>query len=271
MEGKDMNKHLKKVVAHHDWWAETYDSDYFEHFAIYHMVTLNNIRRFVPKEKGATILDVGGGTGIWSIELAKMGYKVVLTDISEGMLAKAKIKVKEHGLEKQIKIMISDIRNMPEFSDNHFDMVLCQGDPLSYCGDHKRALSECVRILKPGGTLIASVDNRASALAWLKDSTDREAVKRLLETGEVEMPTGKEEFTYTIHAFTPEELRGLFESNGLQVERIIGKPVIAPRLSFFKSEDPEVQKWLYNLELKYNDDPAFYPRAGHLEIVGRKT
>jgi hypothetical protein len=121
-----------------------------------------------------------------------------------------------------------------------------------------------------GGVLIASVDNRASALAWLKDTEDREAVQRFLETGEVEMPTGKEEFTYTIHAFTPEELRDLFESNGLRVERIIGKPVIAPRLSFFKSEDPEIQEWLYELELKYNDDPAFYPRAGHLEIVGRK-
>jgi len=265
-----MNKHLKKVAAHHDWWAETYDSDYFEHYALYHKVTLDNIRRFVPKEKGATILDAGGGTGIWSIELAKMGYNVVLTDISKGMLDKAKKKIEELDLHSQIGIMVSDICNMPEFSDNHFAMVLCQGDPLSYCGDHKKALAECVRVLKPGGVLIASVDNRASALAWLKDTTDREAVQQLLETGEVEMPTGKEEFTYTVHAFTPEQLKDLFESNGLQVERIIGKPVIAPRLSFFKSEKAEIQEWLYNLELKYNDDPAFYPRSGHLEIVGRK-
>jgi hypothetical protein len=84
------------------------------------------------------------------------------------------------------------------------------------------------------------------------------------------MPTEKEEYTYTIHAFTPEELRDLFESNDLSVERIIGKLVIAPRLFFYKSEDPAIQEWLYNLELKYNDNPAFYPRAGHLEIAGRK-
>ena len=270
MMKENLNKHLKKVAAHHDWWAETYDSDYFENYALYHKITLDNIRRFVPVEKGATILDAGGGTGIWSIELAKMGYNLVLTDISKRMLDKAKKKIEELGLNTQIEIMVSDICNMPEFSDSHFAMVLCQGDPLSYCGNHKKALAECVRVLKAGGALIASVDNRASALAWLKDSTDREAVQRFLETGEVEMPAEKEEFIYTIHAFTPEELRDLFESNGLQVERIIGKPVIAPRLSFYKSEDPEIQEWLYNLELKYNGDPAFYPRAGHLEIVGRK-
>lgn len=28
----------------------------------------------IPKDKGATILDAGGGTRIWSIELAKIGY-----------------------------------------------------------------------------------------------------------------------------------------------------------------------------------------------------
>ena len=38
-----MNEHLKKVVAHHDWWAETYDSDYFRNFALYHKVFLLKI------------------------------------------------------------------------------------------------------------------------------------------------------------------------------------------------------------------------------------
>jgi ubiquinone/menaquinone biosynthesis C-methylase UbiE len=265
-----MNEHLKRVAAHHDWYSGTYDSNYFESLALYHKVTLDNIRRFVPEENGALILDAGGGTGIWSIELAKMGYRVVLTDISKEMLKKAKKKVKEPGLESQIEIIVSNICNMPEFSDNHFDMVLCEGDPLSYCGDHNRAIVEFVRVVKPGGVVVASVDNRASALNWLRDKNDHNAVQRLLETGEVMIPEEREEFSFTVHTFTPEELRELFESNGLLVERIIGKLVIAHRLPWFKSKDPAIQEWLYNLELKYNDNPAFYPWAGHLEIAGRK-
>ena len=54
------------------------------------------------------------------------------------------------------------------------------------------------------------------------------------------------------------------------MERIIGKPVITRRLSWSKSEDPAVQEWFYRMELKYNDDPAFYPWGGHLEIARRK-
>ena len=265
-----MNGQLTKVAAHHDCWSETYDSDYFERLALYHRVTLANIRRFVPEEKGALVLDAGGGTGVWSIELARMGYRVVLTDVSKGMLQKAKKKVEELGLESQIEIVVSDICSMPEFPDHRFAMVLCEGDPLSYCGDPHSAIGEFVRVVEPGGAVIASVDNRASALNWLRDNNDRDAVQRLLETGEVVMPQEREAFRYIVHAFTPEELRTLFESHGLSVERIIGKLAVARRLPWSESKDPTVQAWLYDLELQYNDDPAFYPWAGHLEIVGRK-
>ncbi len=268
--GIGMNEQLEKVAAHHDWEAKTYDADYFERFTLHHKVTLDNILRFVPEEKGGTILDAGGGTGIWSIELAKIGYHVVLTDISRGMLEKAKKKVSALKLDNYIEIRVSNICHMPEFKDNQFAMVLCEGDPLSYCGDHHAAIRELVRVVQLKGRVIASVDNRATALGWFKDKDDREAVQRLLETGKVVPPQEREEFSYVNHAFTPEELRELFESNGLSVERIIGKPVIAHRFAWSKSEDPKVQDWLYHLELKYNDDPAFYPWGIHLEIVGRK-
>lgn len=266
----DMNEHLKKVVAHHDWWSETYDSDYFENFTLYHRVTLDNIRRFLPKQKDVPILDAGGGTGIWSIELAKMGYRVVLTDISQEMLKKAEEKISAMGLTNQVEITISNICHMPEFGDRQFAMALCEGDPLSYCGDHHAAIKELVRVVKSDGIIIASVDNRANALNWLRETEDQEAIQRLLETGEVVMPTQRDEFRYAVHAFTPEEFRELFEANGLTVERIIGKPVIARRLSCFNSEDPVIQRWLYDVETRYNSDPAYYPWAGHLEIVGRK-
>lgn len=265
-----MDEHLKRVIAHHDWWSETYNSDYFKHFALYHKITLDNIRRFLPKKKSTSILDAGGGTGIWSIELAKMGYRVVLTDISQGMLEKARKKASELKLDNQIEIRISNICNMPEFEDNQFAVVLCEGDPLSYCGDHHAAIKELVRVVQRGGIVIASVDNRISALGWLREKGDRKALQRLLEKGEVMFPPDREDLQYVIHAFTPEELRELFESNGLSVERIIGKTVIAHRLALSKSKDPTIQEWLYHLELKYCDDPAFYPFGGHLEIVGRK-
>lgn len=265
-----MSEHLERVAAHHDSESETYDEGYFQRFRLYHEVTLDNIRRFVPETKDKPILDAGGGTGIWSVELARMGYRVVLTDISPGMLKQAEKKIVALGLGTQIEPMLSDICRMPEFSDGQFSMVLCEGDPLSYCGHPRTAIREMVRVLEPGGAVIASVDNRSSVMGWLRDKADRKAAQRLLEIGEVVMPQEREGGWYPVHAFTPTELRDLWVSNGLTIERIIGKLVVANRLACYRSEDPEIQRWLLALELKYCDNPDFYPCAGHLEIAGRK-
>jgi ubiquinone/menaquinone biosynthesis C-methylase UbiE len=265
-----MNPHLTEVVAQYDAEASTYDSEYFSKFGLYHAVTLDNIRRYLPERPDRAILDAGGGTGIFSIELARLGYRVTLTDISEGMLNQARSKIANLLLEAQIQIRMSDIRAMSEFADEQFAMVLCEGDPLSYCGDHVAALRELVRVLVPGGPLIASVDNRVGSLHWLRDTDDLATVEELVADGMVVPPASPSGVRFPVHAFTPEELRRLFEATGLEVLRILGKPVIAHRLACSRSTDPEVQRRLLELELRYCDDPAFYPWGGHLEIVGRK-
>jgi SAM-dependent methyltransferase len=174
-------------------------------------------------------------------------------------------------LVDRIEMAVSDICDMPEYPEDHFAMVLCEGDPLGYCGDHARAMAELVRVVRLGGRVVASVDNRPAVLRWLGEAPDLEAVERLLETGDVVNPAERENFRYVVHTFTSEELQELFQSSGLDVERIIGKLVLAHRLSGLESDDPEIQEWLYELELKHNADPAYLPWAGHLEIVGRKT
>jgi ubiquinone/menaquinone biosynthesis C-methylase UbiE len=264
-----MNPHLTEVVAQYDAEAGTYDREYFANFALYHAVTLDNVRRHLPERRDRPILDAGGGTGIWSVELARLGYHVTLTDISEGMLREARAKIASLSLEAQIEIRRSDICAMPEFADRQFAMVLCEGDPLSYCGDHVAALGELVRVLEPGGALIASVDNRVGSLHWLRDA-DLAAVEKLLADGVVVPPAPPSGVRFPVHAFTPEELGRLFETSGLEVLRILGKPVIAHRLGCSRSADAEVRQRLLELELRYCDDPAFCPWGGHLEIVGRK-
>lgn len=247
---------LARVAAYHDKWAEHYDTD-IATMSLYNRVTLDNIKRFVPSEPEARILDAGGGTGFWSVELAKMGYHIMLTDISDGMRAKAGEKVSSLGLEDLIEVRNANILDMPEFAGGSFAMVLCEGDPLSYCGDHERAMSEMTRVLMPGGTMIVSVDNRCQALHWLKDA-DADVVERFLQSGDVLIPPDRpENERYLCHAFTPTELRELFERHGLTVERMIGKTVLR-------------REELYVLELRYCDHPDFIQLGGHLEIAGRK-
>lgn len=266
-----MNEHLEKVAAHHDWEAEEYDAHYGKLFQLYHAITWDNLRRFLPERHEKPILDAGGGTGLWAVELARRGHRVVLTDISQGMLDQAEIKISELELQDLVETVVADICAMGEFEADQFSMVVCQGDPLSYCGDHESAMRQLTRVLEPGGVLVASVDNRIGNLNWLRDKVDRQAIDRLLDTGQVTMPAkDAEQPTFAVHAFTPKELGELCEANGLAVERMIGKPVIAHRLSCYRDENPQTQSWLLSLELKHNDHPDYIPWGGHLEIAARK-
>jgi ubiquinone/menaquinone biosynthesis C-methylase UbiE len=44
------------------------------------------LRRCLPREKSAVVLDAGGGAGKWAIPIGELGYQVIIVDISKGML-----------------------------------------------------------------------------------------------------------------------------------------------------------------------------------------
>lgn len=264
------DEHLARVAAYHDACAEDYDAHYEQHFPLYHRVTWSNIRRYLPDEPDSLILDAGGGTGTFAVKLAQMGYRLVLTDVSDGMLAQARRKVADFGLEDRISIVPADVCAMPELEDGQFALALCEGDPLSYCEDAEAGARELARVVRPGGFVIASVDNRPATLKQLTEEQGQQAVEGLLAEGRMFVPHEQEELSFVGHSFTAHELRNLFERVGLTVERLIGKLVIAPRLSCYRSENPAIQDWLLDLELTYSEDPAYIPLAGHLEIVGRR-
>ena len=70
-----MDEKLKEMIAHHDSWAATCDSD-IARMALYDRITRENIRCFLPAAGGDPILDAGGGTGFRAVEIAAPGRRV---------------------------------------------------------------------------------------------------------------------------------------------------------------------------------------------------
>lgn len=107
---------------------------------------------------GMKILDVGCGTGNFSIKLAEMGCKVVGIDISEEMLNKARKKAKDKGLDIEFHNM--DIYNI-NFPAESFDGVFSMA-AFEFIKEPQKAYDEMYRVLKKNGHLLIGTINRES-------------------------------------------------------------------------------------------------------------
>ena len=115
---------------------------------------------FSSINKESTVaLDVGCGTGRWSIYLCDKVKEVYAVDPSKAVLAAAKLTEKN----KNIHLSQASTDSLP-FNDNTFDFVFSLG-VLHHIPDTASALNDIVKKLKPGGTcllyLYYALDNRS--------------------------------------------------------------------------------------------------------------
>lgn len=103
--------------------------------------------------KPKLILDIATGTGDFAIEaLALNPDQVIGVDISEGMLAMGKEKIKKKGLQDKITLQMGDSEKLL-FEDNKFDAVIVSFGVRNF-ENLEAGLRDMYRVLKPGGTTV---------------------------------------------------------------------------------------------------------------------
>jgi ubiquinone/menaquinone biosynthesis C-methylase UbiE len=103
-------------------------------------------------------LDIGCGTGIQSLRLASMGYKVIGIDIADNLLEIARKKLATAGYT-DAEFHNINAESLP-FEDSIADCVNCCGPTLSFVQRWDVALREMSRCLKPGGKLCIEVEGK---------------------------------------------------------------------------------------------------------------
>jgi demethylmenaquinone methyltransferase/2-methoxy-6-polyprenyl-1,4-benzoquinol methylase len=104
------------------------------------------VARAVNAKAGEQILDIAAGTGTSSMAFLSEGVRVVAADFSKGMLEVGKKKY------PKLEFVFADAMKLP-FQDQEFDVVTMSFG-LRNVQDHKVALGEFLRVLKPGGRLV---------------------------------------------------------------------------------------------------------------------
>ena len=106
--------------------------------------------KITSQNKLLKILDVGCGTGFFTILLAKQGHNVTGTDLTPDMIENARILAKEEGTECEFQVMDAEHLSFP---DQSFDVVISRNLTWTL-PEAAQAYKEWSRVLKPGGLLL---------------------------------------------------------------------------------------------------------------------
>ncbi len=111
------------------------------------------VLKIVRDSKPQSILDIATGTGDMPILFKdSQAKKITGIDISPGMLAIAKQKIKEQKLEGIISFELGDAESLPYQDDSYDAATVSYG--IRNFQDLEKGLSEILRILKPNGILV---------------------------------------------------------------------------------------------------------------------
>ena len=123
------------------------------HGQVEFLTTMRYIERYLCP--GARILEVGAGTGRYSHALARMGYRVDAVELIEHNISI----FREHAQPgEDVHITQGSATDLSAFESSFYDLTLVLG-PLYHLftqEDKLQALSEAVRVTKPGGVIFAA-------------------------------------------------------------------------------------------------------------------
>jgi ubiquinone/menaquinone biosynthesis C-methylase UbiE len=234
--------HIKDVnTRYHDAAADEYDAKWGIDFGAtgQRQVGLKLAKALGDNVEGlrfADGLEIGSGTGYFSLNLLQMGTieRLTATDISPGMLSRLATTAESLGLEAET--VATEAEQLP-FEDESFDLVFGHA-VLHHIPDLDRAFAEFRRVLRPGGAIafcgepsrygdrLAAVPKRAGIVA-------APAWRRLVGARERAVPEAKQshgpalEGEVDVHAFAPADLRRLLREGGFERSRVGGEELLA--------------------------------------------
>ncbi len=126
-----------------------------QHGQVEYLTTMKYIHECTSRFDSPKILEVGAGTGRYSVALAKEGYSVTAVELVQHNLDILRSKLNG---DEPITAIQGDALDLSSFRDQSFDLTMLLGPMYHlYASEDKiKAMSEAVRVTKPGGYILVA-------------------------------------------------------------------------------------------------------------------
>jgi S-adenosylmethionine-dependent methyltransferase len=264
---------ISDIASAYDRSVEEEDSRLVLHQLEYDL-TWRYLARYLPT--AGSILEIGAGTGRYTLALCRRGYAVTAVDLSTALLERCHLRLEAEGLHRQVQLVVADARDLHAVSNTAFDAVLLMGPlyHLVFEEDRQQAIRQATDRLRSGGLLFSTHLSRLGVLGdllrrmpeWIERG---EEVRSLLDHGR--RPDDQPRSGFRGYFARVSEIRPLHEALGFQTIVLAGvEPAIsADDENYNRLQAPQRELWLDLLE-EVSSDETTVGASRHLLYVGRK-
>ena len=213
------------------------------------------------------VLDVGGGSGVFAVPLARLGHDVTVVDPSADALATLRRRADTAGVGARVRGVQGDGDRLhavlpPADDTGGYDLALCHS-VLEVVDDPAVTLREIAGVLRPGGQVSVATANRAGAvLARALGGHPREALALLADQD----PTPGRARPAR-RRFDPAGLLALVRSAGLEPGPWRGVSVVADLLEASSDAAPDAVR---TLELALAEASPYRDVAAGLHVLAAR-
>ena len=210
------------------------------------ITTTNYIEKYL--KPGNRILEIGAGTGAYSLYYANKGYKVDAIELSKSNVEVFKTKITK---DLDVNVIQGNAVDLSLYKDNTFDITLCLG-PLYHLFKEEEttlAIKEAIRVTKPGGKIyLAFILFDLTMLTWgFKEKNVYENYGENKQLSENFKPNNAEELIFNMRYF--EDIKKLIKSFNLKTINYVATDGIG---RVIKDEINQMSEEEYNLYIKYH-------------------
>ncbi len=222
---------------------------------------------------GSRLMDLGCGTGLDAVRMARAGHHVTATDWSQGMVDRTRRRAEHEQLAKSVQAhRASELMNFPASRATLNSMVPIPTSVRSTVSQTSAETAEqCARLLKPRGALVFSVIGRICPWEIGYYALRRNWRRLSVRFAPAMVPVGMNKRVVWTRYYTPREFYGAFERQFI-LEHWRGLCVFAPPPYMTQVRERHVRLYqrLWRLDRRAAGWPVLRNMGDHFVMVMTK-
>lgn len=222
--------------------------------------------------RGSRLIDLGCGTGLDAVRMARLGHSITATDWSSEMVSRTRDRAAQSEVGDKVEALAIGGHELQRLDGRHlYDGAYSNLGPLNCVPDLSDVSLQCARLLKPGGALVFTVIGRVCPWEIAYYLMRRQWARASVRFKRGIVPVSMNKRTIWTRYYNPREFYQPFERHfTLDHYRGLCLFVPPPYMTWVRERLPHWHRRLWRLDRRVSSWPLLRAMGDHFLIVMKR-